>query len=387
MLQATQQLASQMLDRHFNPWVHGGAEWYLHRVNPDTRQGSFVRMNRCDYRSSVFLDERICRPGTPPLVSSMPPVTTGIRPAPLPAYYIFHSAFCASTLLTRALEADPQTLVLREPLALLQLAETHRLHGKRWHGNKLSQLVRLSAATLSRGFPEQRRVIIKPSNLVTGLANDLMAPSRCHGLLMYQDLSDFLISCAKKDRVTQNRLLQLPQRLTGCFGVKPLNQPIQKEIGTNLFKAAAMAWLIQMRYSHSLLNSRIGPRLKSLSVSQFLNAPRLSCSAVTQHFSMPPITRFDWLKVHAKQPQAPYSATRRNAEHSNLKVRYSKELDHAMNWLSSLFPGEADEHLVALEVTCVINSESEARTNGVGDCASLMRISNATPRLVDHEVN
>src|SRR5690349_12255151 len=40
-----------------------------------------------------------------------------------PPAFVFHTAFCCSTLLARALDAPPRVVALKEPLALMSLSQ------------------------------------------------------------------------------------------------------------------------------------------------------------------------------------------------------------------------------------------------------------------------
>jgi hypothetical protein len=89
----------------------------------------FVRLRRESYRRSIFLDGRTVT--ADPVIRSIP-IADVLRALPdtprPPMHFIFHAAFCCSTLLARHLEALPALVVLKEPEILAQLAErSHRL--------------------------------------------------------------------------------------------------------------------------------------------------------------------------------------------------------------------------------------------------------------------
>src|SRR3954471_24465429 len=92
---------------------------YLHSFDGDA--ALFMPMDRAAYHRSIFLDRRI----SPAANGSMRvPVSalTGRAEAAAPLGWVFHVAHCGSPLLARALDDPAANLVLREPLALRQLA-------------------------------------------------------------------------------------------------------------------------------------------------------------------------------------------------------------------------------------------------------------------------
>ena len=101
---------------------------YLHSFEGDA--AVFVPMDREAYRRSIFLDGR-----TRPAANRSMRLPAGalVEPVrrPEPTGSIFHVAHCGSTLLARALDRPSTNLVLREPLALRQLASPPTLPGSR----------------------------------------------------------------------------------------------------------------------------------------------------------------------------------------------------------------------------------------------------------------
>ncbi|GJM11067.1 MAG: hypothetical protein DHS20C11_33430 [Lysobacteraceae bacterium] len=319
-----------------------GARWHLHQISPDDRRFGYVRMRRQNYRNSVFLDTRIDRPDSQVLQVKAPKVAPAKRR--LPVHFIFHSAFCGSTLLSRAFESDAQTLVLREPLALLQLAETRRLHADRWHGRRFKQLVDVVLSSLSVAFDGQTRVVIKPSNLVCGLTPELMSDSRSRATLMFQGLRSFLVSCAKKNADTQLRLLDLPARLCGYFGMPlvPADQLAFEQARSDYLRAGALAWLLHMRQFNQLLQSRWSPRLLPLDFDDWLDQPRRHADQLAARLGIR-LGEPHWLTTHAKQPGTHYGADQRQRETDTVIRMLGGALPRAIDWLDRSFPGEPAE--------------------------------------------
>src|SRR5690242_9997556 len=89
-------------------------EWFPVSIDPRARRMRFVRMSPETYRASVFLDARTHHLGEI-RTAGMDELLRGRPRGPSRVHYIFHTAFCCSTLLARHLEALPRVLVLKEP--------------------------------------------------------------------------------------------------------------------------------------------------------------------------------------------------------------------------------------------------------------------------------
>ncbi|MEM1037173.1 MAG: hypothetical protein AAGI14_10480 [Pseudomonadota bacterium] len=112
--------------------------------------------------------------------------------------WIFHTAFCASTLMARALDVHGKTLALKEPDILMQLANTLRMAKREGRSlDAIKPVCDCIFSLLSRRFSDQERVLIKPTNP----ANFLMTFVLGRGdpaLFMTSPLKVFLTSILRK---------------------------------------------------------------------------------------------------------------------------------------------------------------------------------------------
>jgi len=111
---------------------------------------------------------------------------------PQPVHYIFHNAFCGSTLLARYLDQLSQISVYKEPQALTHLAWYRGMHpvdGDRWR-ETAALMVRL----ISRTASSDEIPVIKlhdGCNTLAGALLKLHPESR--GVILYSDLPTFLL--------------------------------------------------------------------------------------------------------------------------------------------------------------------------------------------------
>lgn len=116
------------------------------------------------------------------------------QPAP-EARYIFHTAFCCSTLLARALDYPGRNLSLKEPDILMQLANAQRMKQVEGQEGFLrqteKQLFGLSEAA-------NETVIVKPTNAANRLAKDMLSNPNCRAIMIHSDMQSFLLSIVRK---------------------------------------------------------------------------------------------------------------------------------------------------------------------------------------------
>lgn len=99
--------------------IAASPDHYLHSF--EGADAVIVPMDRAAYSRSIFLDARISPAGEGVLLVPAAHIAA-VAPPPRTMAWTFHVAHCGSTLLARAVEALSPGLVLREPMALRQLA-------------------------------------------------------------------------------------------------------------------------------------------------------------------------------------------------------------------------------------------------------------------------
>lgn len=158
---------------------------------------SFIETARDIYRQSSFLDHRMRqKPGAKKALCNLRDLFDLYREAPPPhASFIFHVAFCCSTLLARYLELLPGTFVLKEPFLITQLAEMNRA------GTLSQEVTRLSLQLLSRTYIPFETPILKLTDQCNGIASRLMAASASvNCIFIGLELRSFLIAGLKDDQ-------------------------------------------------------------------------------------------------------------------------------------------------------------------------------------------
>jgi hypothetical protein len=250
-------------------------------------------------------------------------------PAP-PTAWLFHTAFCCSTLLARALQALPGTHVLREPLALRDLADARRAAGSAAAG--VAPLIGPVLDQLSKRPDPRAMVVIKPTNLADNLVPDLLtARPAAPGLVLSSGFESWVVSCLKKSAATQARFVELAR----AFGATDAEFVAAGGLATPLqqLEAMVLTWMLQRRAWTRRLLADGGRRLRALDAEQLLAQPVAVLGAVAVQLGIA-ATPAELVAVvdgpvwqrNAKDPALAFAAGQRATETRLIAQMYGPEL-------------------------------------------------------------
>jgi hypothetical protein len=296
---------------------------YLHSFEGDS--ALFMPMDRPAYHRSIFLDGRI----SPAANRSMKvPVAALLEPVRKAAAtgWIFHVAHCGSTLLARALDRPSANLVLREPLALRQLAlapDARRLA--------------LTLAMLAKRYRDDSPTIVKANVPVNFLLPDLVAAdSGARAIFLYATLRDYLLAILRSDN-HRGWLRRVTAQLAPHLG--ELSDLSDAE------RCAAL-WLAQMRaFTRAVADM---PNARALDAEAFFAAPGPVLKAAADHLAVPmtgaeagAIAAGPLFSTYSKNPEQPFDNVARLARRAELEEPLAEELARAQGWIEAA-TGEAD---------------------------------------------
>jgi hypothetical protein len=171
------------------------ARWLPHRYDPQADTVHFVDADRARRAEATFLtDEHLKGPSAPTVVHR--PAALNAAPAPAPIHYIFHSAYCCSTLLAKLLDLPGIASTLKEPVILNDMVGwRHRGGNPRHVAAVLDNMLTL----LAKPFATGEAVVVKPSNVVNALAPAMLTMRpESRAVLLYAPLRVYLTSIARK---------------------------------------------------------------------------------------------------------------------------------------------------------------------------------------------
>jgi hypothetical protein len=283
----------------------------------------FVPMDRAAYHRSIFLDHRISPAANRSMRLPLPALTAEARPAAATGW-IFHVAHCGSTLLARALDHLSLNLVLREPLALRQLAfapDPARLA--------------LTAAMLSKRYREDLPTIVKANVPVNFLLPDLIAlDPNARAIFLYSPLRDYLLAILRSEN-HRGWLRRVTAQLGAHLG--DLSSLSDAE-------CCAALWLAQMRAFTAAI--ALMPNARSLDAETFFAAPRPVLKAAAARLAVPisdgeldATIEGPLFATYSKNPELPFDNQARIARRTELEEPLAPEIAQALEWVEATTGG------------------------------------------------
>jgi hypothetical protein len=311
-VRAIAQAMSLTLDDLFRTPDH-----YLQSIEGDA--AVFVPMDRAAYHRSIFLDHRISPAANGSMRVPLAALAGDPRP-PARTGWIFHVAHCGSTLLARALDDPSLNLVLREPLALRQLAfarDPHRLA--------------LTAAMLSKRYREDLPTIVKANVPVNFILPELVELDReAPAIFLYSSLRDYLLAILRSDN-HRGWLHRVTAQLAAYLG--DLSQLSDAE------RCAAL-WLAQMRAFIAAIERL--PNARALDAEAFFAAPRPVLKAAAAHLGVPmgdasidSMVAGPLFATYSKNPELPFDNEARLTRRAELEEPLGPELAEAQRWIEA----------------------------------------------------
>lgn len=298
------------------------------------RRGLLVQLNEAIYRSASFLDHRALQPDTVgawfPL-SQLQDEARDIRPT-RPAHFIFHVSHCGSTLVSRLLAELPRCLPIREPLALLSLAQQHRElsdPASRLDPAGWKALFDLNLRLLSRSYRGEQ-VIIKATSACGNLLP--LLPDRSpdsRALLLYADLENWLSTMLRNESVRENGRFYAVAWLRD-FRVLTGNDDLRLASLTDA-EQFTVNWLTGMLHFERA-RLAMPEQVLQMDFEDSLAAPAASLHKLGGFFGLE-TARADELcagslmRAYAKNPKKPFDAARRRQELAEARTLMGAEID------------------------------------------------------------
>lgn len=314
------------------------AAWLPHRYDPDHDAVHFVHAPRETHRAATFLiDEHLPTSANPVVIKRGDALAANDSTAPI--HFIFHSAFCGSTLLARAFDVEGRAMGLKEPVVLNDLVGW-RLRG----GNPRDVAAVLDGmlTLLARPFELGEATVVKPSCILNGLASAMLAlRPNARAVLMYAPLPTYLGSIARKGmwgRLWVRDLLmkQLREQLID-LGFTPEDHLLQTDL-----QVAAVGWLAQHIVFAKLIE-RFGPeRVRVLDSETLVTRPADTLTVLDQLYGtglgderIAAIAEGPVFKRHSKLGDA-FSSADRAADLERAAAVHGDEIEKVTKWAETV---------------------------------------------------
>lgn len=315
-------------------------EWLAHRYVESDDSVRFIRVPRQGHGLIPFLTDDCL--GGPPSGGDLPASACLTLPADPRMGFLFHSAFCGSTLLTRALDRNGQAMGLSEPVILNDLVGFRRRGAP---PASVARLADIATRLLARPFNELETVIVKPSNVVNPLAELLLAlRPQAQAVFLYAPLDTFLVSVARKGLPCR---LWVRELLEGYLrdGFVSLGFAPEDFFRQSDLQVAAVGWLAQQAYFQRLATKYPERRLRTLDADRMQAQPHLAIEAAAKHFgisldqsTVAEIVSGPAFNRHSKSGQA-FTPESRAREYAAAHETYGAEIDLVLAWAEKVADG------------------------------------------------
>jgi hypothetical protein len=255
-----------------------------------------------------------------------------------PIHFIFHTAFCCSTLMLKALDLPGRSFGLKEPDVLINLANRFIRSDDAANRERLRLVLRL----LARPFEAGETMIVKPTNFANRLAFPILeSRPDARAVLLYGDLRSLLRSILKRGmwgRIWGRRLFHSAVGWTALdFGYTPEETFILTDL-----QALGLGWLMQMRHFGEV-RQRMGDRVLMVDSADFLADSSRTLLRIARLFQLdvdksvieatvsgPTFAR------HSKFSDVDYGQDERAADQSAAESAHYEELEMVVKWVEAV---------------------------------------------------
>jgi hypothetical protein len=318
--------------------------WFLADIDASRGAFRFVRASRDELSRTPFLDGR-WKGGNERTELSFQAGAALPRSSSAPRF-IWHTAFCASTLLASVLDVPGTNLSLKEPNALVTLSNMKRTKGRDFQDkNRWREVVRCTVGLLGRQFSPSETITIKPTNLCNNLLPDVVdAHEQLKSLLLYSDLREFISSIAVKSEHGRNFVRRLFTALLMDSNFVE-GQSAQALLQLTDLQIATMVWLMQIRAYREILARIPANRIATMPMKSFVEDPKTAIERLSGFFDLridqgmaASIAKGPLFKIDAKNPSESFDPAKRQDKTHEMEATFGKEFDLLTKWAATQWP-------------------------------------------------
>lgn len=311
--------------------IVGDAAWLAHRYDPGQDVFHFRRIARADRAAVPFLTDACLGTETAPVVLRRSDCFAATEAAPAPLHFLFHSAYCASTMLVQALDQPGVATGLSEPVLLNDMVGWRRRGADpRTHGRVMHDAM----AMLGRPLEPGEAVVVKPSNIFNPLARGaLMLRPDARAILLYAPLRAFLLSVARKGMWCRLWCRELLENYL-ADGYVDLGFEVRDYFRQSDLQVAAVGWLAQQR-AFTDLAAWAPDRIATLDSETLTGAPVATMLAAARHYGLTAdpdrVAAHPALRRNSKSGAA-FAPGERQRDLAAAEAAYGEEIDQVVGW-------------------------------------------------------
>jgi hypothetical protein len=328
-------------------------DYLAYRFNFETETIEFLPVSRAGMRRAHSLSRQALGPNqrlaSVPLTELKPLLADPLRsPDVDPPRFIFHTAFCSSTFLSRCLDVDGVCFGLREPQLLLDAANAKRLQWRsQTTGLGYQDLARLALILLRKHAAPEEKLVIKPINSVNNIITELLQMTGdSKALMLYTDARNFLLSTLKKGEPAKHTVRSMFD-LIRCDFPQLAQLRLTDTIHMTDLKVIMTLWRLQVEQARQALQPfAAGNRMASIYGERLIEDPLKTVRAANRFLDLgipdtyiDGLANGDRLAVDAKVEGQRFSAERREQAYQKVQDYYGDELDNGLRWMVQNNPG------------------------------------------------
>jgi hypothetical protein len=313
--------------------IVGDPEWLAHRYDEQADTFQYRHVTRGRHAEVGFAtDDYLGKEANPVVIRREEAAALLGEQAPI--HFIFHSAYCASTMLVRALDVPGSAMGLSEPVILNDMV------GWRSRGAEVQMQAKVmdeAFGQLSRPWGSGEAVVVKPSNVYNGLAlGALGLRPNAKAMLLHAPLEEFLLSIARKGMWCRLWARELLELLLGQgmidLGFEPRDFLRQTDL-----QVAGVGWLAQQMQFHRIAK-HFGPgRIASLDSETLTGNPAVSAAKVAAHFGLSRKDPADYASHPAisrnSKSGASFERGERQLDQARAREVYGDEIEKVAEWV------------------------------------------------------
>ncbi len=318
------------------------AAWlpYAYDAREDTLV--FAHLPREAQRRAVFLDPRFLAraPKSDPAPLAHLPAEH-IRQHAGKLHFIFHTGFCCSTLLARALDIPGVSMGLKEPSVLVTFAR-HFATGRRTAGALTG--LGLTLDLLSRPLEAHETQVIKPSITANHIIPTLLhLRPDAKAVVLYSSLEAFVRAIARRGLDGREFARLVFKHSALAIPLDDAELTAEELVLQTDLQIATRAWLMQAAFISQIAKRFGRSRVRILNGDTFLSDKVGALRRLSQFFELPldegqiaAIADGPVFKEHSKHPALAFDADAHRAQHDEAGVRHFDEINAIRGWAHAL---------------------------------------------------
>jgi hypothetical protein len=349
--QLDQKPSMQGRDMHKLEELLTSADYHLHALDLVSGECEFLLIDKVTARKSAFMDHRLQAGQQEPIRASLKLVEERI--ADIPAFektgtinYIFHTAFCCSTLISKCLDIQGICTALREPAVFMQMANYKRVGNPYFTDTQRQQLLLNTVLyLLAKSSGPGESTVIKPTNAANNLVMEIVENKYTNAvILLYSKLEQFLVSIIKKGeegRAFVRRLfnvMRMDSERSNSLPLEALSQLTDLQI-------AAFVWYLQMDAYQKVLDEYPSINIRTLDCDVFLADPLKTLTQICQLFGLKvnvqvlkEIVTGPAFTKYSKNAAQAYDAKMRETENTNIIAQHRETINGIIAWSDRIRP-------------------------------------------------